>query len=67
MTRNGIWNNRQALVSQALRRLPVEKLEQVLMTIAKVDQLAKGVGFGDGWEELENILVTLSGKKVQVV
>jgi len=64
MTRNGIWNNRQALVGQALRRLPVEKLEKTLMALAKVDQLAKGVGIGNGWDELENLLVNLSGKAV---
>ncbi len=50
--KQGIWDKRKSLVNQALSRLTMKKLHQVLLLAAQVDQQIKGQSQGDAWESL---------------
>jgi DNA polymerase-3 subunit delta len=47
-----IWDKRKPLVQQALTRLKVQDLYQILQLSALADQQIKGQLAGDGWESL---------------
>ena len=51
--KQGIWQNQQAIIQSALNRLNSDKLEQLLLGIAKLDKVIKGQAQGDAWLEME--------------
>jgi DNA polymerase III subunit delta len=61
MQAQGVWRNRQPLVSKALSRLSAPQLSLALQKIAHADQLAKGMHRGNIWDQLEDITLTLAG------
>lgn len=46
-----VWGPRQTPVKKALQRLSTAALEAALKHAGKIDQLAKGIGHGNIWEE----------------
>ena len=56
-----VWQSRQSLMRRALQRLQRRQIELLLRESVRIDLLAKGVGSGDAWEELESLLVALAG------
>lgn len=63
-SRNGVWDNRKPLIKQALKRLNMTDLQELLRQSNHVDQLIKGIKTGDVWSNLLNITLRLSGTQV---
>lgn len=52
-----LWDKRQQLISSALSRMKINKLQQVLVLSAKADRQIKGREAGDCWETLLSVCV----------
>ncbi len=58
-----IWARRNAVVTEALKRLNVSAWRSLLQQAADADRVAKGRADGDVWWSLERICLTLGGVK----
>lgn len=47
-----VWQDRQKITENAVRRLNLEQLTSALSHAAKIDRVSKGVASGDPWDEL---------------
>ena len=56
-----VWPSRQPLLRRALQRLQAAQIDRLLRESVRIDLLAKGMGTGDAWEELESLLVAVAG------
>lgn len=56
-----VWSSRQGLVRRALQRHPVARLAAMLEASIRLDQLIKGSGVGNVWDDLETLLLALAG------
>jgi DNA polymerase-3 subunit delta len=61
----GVWSSRQAPFKRALGRGSVEHFEALLAQCAKIERIGKGREQGDGWRELERLLVALAESRVR--
>lgn len=61
----GVWSSRQAPFKKALGRGSVEHFEALLAQCAKIERIGKGREQGDGWRELERLLVALAESRVR--
>jgi DNA polymerase III subunit delta len=59
--RHGIWESRQARILAALKRLPSERLQDLVVRCARVDRQIKGLATGDPWQTLATIADELAG------
>lgn len=57
----GIWDNRKALIRQALQRLTVEQLHALIRKVSLADKVIKGMSKGDIWNVLLDIVLSVSG------
>lgn len=53
-----VWDKRKPALSQALKRLDRETLQQALLLAARADRISKGAESGDAWDAL--LMVCLS-------
>ncbi|MGN0920403.1 MAG: DNA polymerase III subunit delta [Cellvibrio sp.] len=58
---SGIWDKRQPLFQQAIRRLRPNQLQQLLRKANGVDKAIKGMRNAEPWDELLDIILNLSG------
>ena len=58
---HGVWESRQASVLAALKRLPTQRLHDMLGGCARVDRQIKGQSTGDPWLALAKIADALAG------
>jgi DNA polymerase-3 subunit delta len=56
-----VWDRRKPLVKSVLQRLKSKQLGQLLQLSTKVDHSIKGIGEGDSWTLLEQLVLRLSG------
>jgi DNA polymerase-3 subunit delta len=61
----GVWSSRQAPFKKALARGDVAHFEALLAQCAKIERIGKGREQGDGWRELERLLVALAEPRVR--
>lgn len=59
-----VWGRRQAAMERATRRIAPSALPALLMRLARLDALAKGIGRGKVWEELTSLALALCAKPV---
>lgn len=59
--KNGVWNNRKALVRKAVQNHSLQGLQMLLRSAAQADRTVKGMSQGDEWSILLDIVLTLSG------
>ncbi|TVZ40803.1 DNA polymerase III delta subunit [Alteromonadaceae bacterium 2753L.S.0a.02] len=59
--RNGVWDKRKPLFKQALQRLKLPQLHDLLRKTALADRVAKGSAKGDVWNILLDITLGLAG------
>jgi DNA polymerase-3 subunit delta len=64
MQRYKVWSNRKGLVGKALQRHRLAGFDGLILDLAKLDKMAKGLGSGDPWEELTDILLSLAGTRL---
>lgn len=54
-----VWGEKQRLVERALPRMSAGKLRRALMHAARIDELGKGIGQGEVWDELLDLALPL--------
>jgi len=57
--RNG---KRQNALERAVNRVAPASVPALLLALAKLDALSKGLGRGDAWDALTDVALTLCGK-----
>ncbi len=57
-----VWGKRQAAMERAVRRVPPSTLPSLLMRLARLDALAKGIGRGNVWDALRELALALAGR-----
>lgn len=57
----GVWENRKALIKQASNRLSARQLHSILRKSGAADKIIKGMEVGDIWNQLLDIILSLSG------
>lgn len=56
-----VWGKRQAALERAVARVAPSTIAGMLGALARLDALAKGIGVGNAWDELETLALTLAG------
>jgi len=56
--KQGVWQNQQAAIQSVLNRLSAQRLEKLVVGIAKLDRIIKGQAQGDAWLALEQWMVS---------
>lgn len=64
--REKIWGKRKPQLQRAIRRVPPNTAEQLLIRCADVDKMIKGAAPGDPWLSLSVITLTLAGVQLPV-
>jgi DNA polymerase-3 subunit delta len=54
-----VWGKRQQAMERAVRRVRPAAVPGLLMELAQLDAIAKGVGQGDAWERLDKLALRL--------
>jgi DNA polymerase III subunit delta len=57
-----VWGKRQAALERAARRVDAAAIPPLLQRLARLDALSKGIGHGNGWDELADIALALAGR-----
>ena len=57
----GVWNQRQGLIRNALKRLKLGQLSMLLRQAAGVDRAIKGLSPASPWQELTTMVLSISG------
>lgn len=59
-----VWGKRQNALERAARRVPPSIVAPLLLALARLDALAKGIGHGRVWDELATAGLALAGTTV---
>jgi DNA polymerase-3 subunit delta len=62
-----VWGRRQGALERAARRVDPTSLRPLLIRLARLDALAKGIGRGNVWDELADTALALCGRPLAVV
>ncbi len=61
LAEHNVWASRQSLIRRAVQRHKVAEFAAMLEASSRIDQLIKGYGVGEVWDELEALLLRLAG------
>lgn len=61
LTAHNVWSSRQGLVKRALQRHSITRLAAFLEASIRLDQLIKGSGIGNVWDEIETLILGIAG------
>ncbi len=61
MQQHHIWRSKQRVVGAALQRFNRAGIEKLTQQLARIDLTLKGAGPGNGWDQIESVLLTLAG------
>ena len=61
-----VWGRRQAALERAARRVAPSAIPILLGRLARLDALAKGLGHGNVWDELRDLVLALVGRPAVV-
>ncbi len=61
-----VWGKRQSALERAVSRVAASSLPALLLALAKLDALSKGLGQGDAWDALADVALRVCGKPVLV-
>ena len=59
-----VWGKRQGALERAVGRVAPASLPALLLALAKLDALSKGLGQGDTWDALADVALHVCGKAV---
>ena len=62
MRERRVWGKRQAAMERAARRVDAATLRGLIVRLARLDALAKGIGDGDVWQGLADAALILCGR-----
>ena len=57
-----VWQKRKPLISNALKKHSYQKLQKLLLRLGRIDRSLKGMDNLDVYDELQNVVISLSGK-----
>ena len=57
-----VWQKRKPLISNALKKHRYQKLQKLLLRLGRIDRSLKGMDNLDVYDELQNVVIALSGK-----
>jgi DNA polymerase-3 subunit delta len=57
-----VWGKRQGALERAMNRVAPGSVPPLLLALAKLDALSKGIGRGDAWDALTDAALILCGK-----
>jgi len=61
-----VWGKRQAALERAVQRVDPAVIPVLLMRLARLDALAKGIGSGSVWDGLADIALALAGRPLAI-
>jgi DNA polymerase III subunit delta len=59
-----VWGKRQFALERAVKRVAATAIPSLLVAVARLDALAKGIGSGNPWDELATVALSLAGVSV---
>ena len=62
LTNHRVWQKRKPLISNALKKHSYQKLQKLLLRLGRIDRSLKGMDNLDVYDELQNVVIALSGK-----
>lgn len=62
-----VWGRRQGAMERAARRIDPATLRPLLIRLARLDALAKGIGRGNIWDELADTALELCGRPLAAI
>ena len=62
----GVWGKRQAALERAARRIDAAAIPGLLLRLARLDALAKGIGRGRVWDDLADLALALAGRPLPI-
>jgi len=57
-----VWGKRQTAIERAARRVAPSAIQPLLLRLARLDALAKGIGRGNVWDHLRDVALALAGR-----
>ena len=57
-----VWGKRQGALERAVNRVAPASIPSILVALANLDALSKGLGRGDAWDALTDVALTVCGK-----
>ena len=57
-----VWQKRKPLISNVLKKHSYQKLQKLLLRLGRIDRSLKGMDNLDVYDELQNVVIALSGK-----
>ena len=57
-----VWQKRKPLISNALKKHSYQRLQKLLLTLGRIDRSLKGMDNLNVYDELQGVVVSLSGK-----
>ena len=57
-----VWQKRKPLITNALKKHGYQKLQKLLLRLGRIDRSLKGMDNLDVYDELQNVVIALSGK-----
>ena len=57
-----VWGKRQTAIERAARRIAPSAIQPLLLRLARLDALAKGIGRGSVWDQLRDVALALAGR-----
>src|SRR2546422_1738340 len=57
-----VWGKRQVAMERAARRIDAAAIPDLLLRLARLDALAKGIGRGSVWNELADLALAIAGR-----
>jgi DNA polymerase III subunit delta len=57
-----VWGKRQAALERAVNRVAPASIPPLLVALANLDALSKGLGRGDAWDALTDVALAVCGK-----
>jgi len=61
-----VWGKRQVALERAAQRVDPAVIPVLLMRLARLDALAKGIGSGSVWDGLADIALALAGRPLPI-
>jgi DNA polymerase-3 subunit delta len=63
LAKHRVWQKRKPLITNALKQHSYQGLQKLLLTLGRIDRSLKGMDNLNVYDELQSVLITLSGKR----
>jgi len=63
LAKHRVWQKRKPLITNTLKKHSYQELQKLLLTLGRIDRSLKGMDNLNVYDELQSVLITLSGKR----